>query len=53
MPGSSRAPLSTLTQPGDAYPITIGREPIALVRDHDGSIRRGLEHLAGTGAARS
>lgn len=31
-------PLAYLKEPGDAYPITIGREPIALVRDHDGSI---------------
>jgi phenylpropionate dioxygenase-like ring-hydroxylating dioxygenase large terminal subunit len=32
-------PLAYLAQPGDAYPITVGREPIAVVRGADGTIR--------------
>lgn len=33
------APLSCLKQPGDAYPINIGREPIVVVHGDDGQIR--------------
>ncbi|BCP14159.1 aromatic ring-hydroxylating oxygenase subunit alpha [Mycobacterium paraintracellulare] len=32
-------PLAYLKEPGDTYPITVGHEPVALVRDNDGSIR--------------
>src|SRR3954469_24946528 len=32
-------PLAYLAQPGDSYPITVGREPIAVVRGADGTIR--------------
>lgn len=33
------APLAYLRQPGDAYPISIGREPIVIVHGDDGKIR--------------
>lgn len=33
------APLAYLRNPGDAYPVSIGREPVVVVRGDDNSIR--------------